>query len=535
MLSFSTFSSMLSSILCLSILVSGLFIVYLILLTTYRLTLHPLAKYPGPLLAKVTDWYSVYHAWKGDRHLEFYRCHEVYGPVVRFGPNSLSINSNTALKAIYGHKANVKKSQFYESFPPTKDTFNTHSSIDKASHARKRRVLSHAFSDGALRSMEKYILANVQNFTSALGRKPIGLLSEKSQETTQWSVPQNMADWSNYLTFDVMGDLCFGKAFEMLEHERNHHVIDLLGSAAHMHLILGTNPMIKKLGLNKVLFSKIYAQRMQYISFAKSQAAERTKIGTETDRKDFFYYLLNAKDPETGKGFTTPELWGESNLLIIAGSDTTSTALAAAFFYLVHNPEKLDKLAKEILATFKDVEEIHSSATLNGCAYLKAVIDEAMRLSPPVGGILPREVLAGGIDIDAMHIPEGVVVGTPHYALHHNPAYFPQPFEFTPERWIASSSSQVTKENVELAQSAFCPFSVGPRGCIGKGLAYVELMTGLARVVFLYEMRKVAGITVREGSPDGEQGRRRMGEYQLKDSFTSMKDGPYVQFRERSA
>jgi len=156
---------------------------------------------------------------------------------VRFGPNSLSINTNTALKTIYGHRANVKKSQFYSVFPPTKDTFNTHSSIDKASHARKRRVLSHAFSDNAVKSMEKYILGNVRAFCSALGTKPT-FLAEKGSNQGQWSVAQNMADWCNYLTFDVMGDLCFGKAFEMLEHHENRHVIDLIGSAAHMHLIV---------------------------------------------------------------------------------------------------------------------------------------------------------------------------------------------------------------------------------------------------------------------------------------------------------
>lgn len=291
--------------------------------------------------------------------------------------------------------------------------------------------------------------------------------------------------------------------------------------------------MIKTLGLNKVLFSKIYAQRMEYMAYSKAQAAERTKIGLDADRKDFFYYLLNARDPETGKGFTTPELWGESNLLIIAGSDTTSTALAGAFFYLVHNPSKLEKLAEEIRATFSDVEEIHSSPTLNSCSYLRAVIDESMRLSPPVGGILPREVLHGGLKIGDMEIPEGTVVGTPHYALHHNPDYYPEPFSFIPERWIAGSSPEVPKESVTAAQSAFCPFSVGPRGCIGKGVAYVELMTSLARVVYTYEMRAVKGMTVGEGNPDAEWGRQRRDEYQLKDSFTSMKDGPYVEFKER--
>ncbi|KAG9239855.1 cytochrome P450 [Calycina marina] len=530
MLNLSSYPGLFGNVAFFAVLASTSLSIYFILLALYRVTFHPLAKYPGPFLAKITDWYSVYHAWKGERHLEFYRCHEVYGPVFRFGPNGLSINSNTALKTIYGHKSNVKKSQFYSVFPPTKETFNTHSSIDKTSHARKRRVLSHAFSDSAIRTMERYILGNVRTFTKALGKKPLS--HSKSKADGEWSVAQNMANWCNYLTFDVMGDLCFGKAFEMLEKPENHHVIDLLGSAAHMHLILGTNPMIKSLGLNKVLFSKIYARRMEYMAFAKQQAGERTKIGTDTDRKDFFYYLLNAKDPETGKGFSTPELWGEANLLIIAGSDTTSTALAAAFFYLVRNLTQLKKLSNEIRATFSDVEEIQQSSTLNGCTYLRAVVDEAMRMSPPVGGILPREVLAGGIDIDGMHMPEGIIVGTPHYAIHHNPEYFPQPFDFIPERWIVDSEPQFDKNSVALAQSAFCPFSIGPRGCIGKGIAYIELMTSLARVLFLYDMRKVVGMTVGEGCPDGEEGRRRPEEYQLKDSFTSMKDGPYVEFRE---
>lgn len=289
--------------------------------------------------------------------------------------------------------------------------------------------------------------------------------------------------------------------------------------------------MIKTLGLNKVLFSKIYAQRMEYMAYSKSQAVERSKIGLDSDRKDFFYYLLNAKDPETGKGFSTPELWGESNLLIIAGSDTTSTALASAFFYLVHNPTALQKLGHEINSAFNDLEDIQAGPALSSCSYLRAVIEESMRLSPPVGGILPREVLAGGIEIDGLSLPEGTVVGTPHYAIHHNPAYYPSPFSFAPERWIPNSSLEVTKESVALAQSAFCPFSIGSRGCIGKSVAYNELLTSLARVVYMYDMRAAEGMTTGEGNLGLEWGRQRKGEYQLRDSFTSMKDGPYVQFR----
>lgn len=255
-------------------------------------------------------------------------------------------------------------------------------------------------------------------------------------------------------------------------------------------------------------------------------------MGLDTDRKDFFYYLLNAKDTETGgPGFNTQELWGESNLLIIAGSDTTSTALASSFFYLVNNPSKLEVLQKEVRAAFNDVEEIHTGFELNSCVYLRAVIDESMRLSPPVGGILPREVLSGGLTIDNHHFPAGVVVGTSHYTIHHNPDYYPDPYTFSPERWIPD---YVGKENVSTANSAFCPFSIGPRGCIGKGLAYSELTTALARVVFMYDFKLAEGTSVGDGKASNvEWGRQRIGEYQLKDCFTSMKEGPMVVFKAR--
>ena len=101
--------------------------------------------------------------------------------------------------------------------------------------------------------MEKYILGNVRSFCSALGSKP-AFTTTKSGEKGQWSVAQNMADWCNYLTFDVMGDLCFGKAFEMLENHTNRHVIDLIGSAAHMHLIVSLSdfpPLLTDVQLNE--------------------------------------------------------------------------------------------------------------------------------------------------------------------------------------------------------------------------------------------------------------------------------------------
>lgn len=383
---------------------------YGIALVVYRIYFHPLSSYPGPIAAKMTDLYSTYHAWKGDRHLEFWRCHEKYGSIVRFGPNSLSFNTSTALKEIYGYKANVRKGDFYLAFPATKDAVSTHSAIDKAAHARKRRVLSHAFSDTAIKSMEKYILSHILQLCSNLGEHgATSRYSDNAEKGGQWTEPKDMSLQADWMTFDIMGDLCFGKAFGMLERPDNRFATDLISNAAHRHLMCGTYLPLHKYHIDKILFRKIASMRERYMKFSKAQAAERMKMGSEVDRKDFFYYLLKAKDPETGASFGVSELWGESNLLIIAGSDTTSTALTAAVFYLVHNPRVLEKLTREVRHAFNDVEEIRSGPTLAKLQYVRACIDEAMRLSPSVGGILPRQILHGGMEVDGHKLPEGTV------------------------------------------------------------------------------------------------------------------------------
>ena len=238
----------------------GVTVSYVLAVVLYRLTLHPLAGYPGPFLAKFTELYLAYHAWKGDRHLEFWRCHDKYGEnnikfshfttrlisivtghVVRLGPSLLSFNTNTALKQIYGFKSNVRKADFYTAFPANKNTFNVHSAIDKHQHARKRRVISHAFADSSIKSMEKYVLGNVNvacDLIAEEARRAHDVLQPIPDEKSGWSVPRNMANWADWLTFDIMGDLVFGKAFGMLESPQNRFAVDLVSSAAHRHLIV---------------------------------------------------------------------------------------------------------------------------------------------------------------------------------------------------------------------------------------------------------------------------------------------------------
>jgi cytochrome P450 len=102
----------------------------------------------------------------------------------------------------------------------------------------------------------------------------------------------------------------------------------------------------------------------------------------------------------------------------------------------------------------QDIENLRPGASLNSCKYLRACIDEARRLSPSgPGGILPHAILSGGFEIDGHILQEGAEVAVGAYAIHHNEKYFPESFEYRPERWL------VEGPELDVAQKAFAPFS----------------------------------------------------------------------------
>lgn len=207
--------------------------------------------------------------------------------------------------------------------------------------------------------------------------------------------------------------------------------------------------------------------------------------------------------------------------------------MAALLFYLSQNRRAYAKVCAEVRGAFSSAEDIRTGPQLSSLTYLRACLDETMRISPPVGGVLWREVMEGGLDLDGEHVPAGYDVGVGIYCIHHNPAYYPQPFDYVPERWIASK--QNPQEAVDLARSAFTPFSKGPRNCIGKGLAYMELTLAMARVLWMFDFRAVDDCMRRKGmqEPSGVYRQHLLKEYRLKDQFTSWKDGPMLQFRAR--
>ena len=254
----------------------------------------------------------------------------------------------------------------------------------------------------------------------------------------------------------------------------------------------------------------------------RAEKSRSEKVSGVAERKDIFYWLTNGQGPDGSPGYSMPELVVEARTLVTAGSDTSAITLAAAFFYLCRNPEPLARLQRELRSTFDDFDEIRAGPKMNSCIYLRAVIDETLRITPPVPSSLPREVQAGGITIDNQYFPEGTILGTSAYCLHHSADHFPRPSTYRPERWIVDKETGVTADDVLAAKAAFVTFSLGSRGCVGKPMAYAEISMALARALWRFDIR------LKDSDKTGEG---RNGEFLLGDVFVGERDGPWVEFR----
>lgn len=211
------------------------------------------------------------------------------------------------------------------------------------------------------------------------------------------------------------------------------------------------------------------------------------------------------------------------------------TPVVAVFFYLSRYPECYKKLADEIRTTFAASDEIRTGEQLRRCDYLRACIHEALRLSTPNTATMwrrqsPNDRTKEPLVIDGHEIPPGTDIGVNMYSIHHNAAYFPDPFIFRPERWLDSSPKQLA-----MMQKAWAPFTLGAHSCPGKAVAYLEISLTLARTLWRFDFEPAPGESGRIGAgmPGRTDGREKECEYQLYDTFSAMHDGPVLMFRPR--
>ena len=151
------------------------------------------------------------------------------------------------------------------------------------------------------------------------------------------------------------------------------------------------------------------------------------------------------------------QLQAQASALTVAGSETTATALSGITYYLSRNKNVYQKLAHEVRDAFEDYEQIDGQST-NCLPYLKAIIDEGLRLYPPIPIGLPR--VSPGETVDDHYIPKGAVVFTSMWAATHSEENFHHALDFKPERWIDPDC-----QDRKLASQ---PFLLGTRACLGR-------------------------------------------------------------------
>ncbi|KIM99956.1 hypothetical protein OIDMADRAFT_104717 [Oidiodendron maius Zn] len=458
----------------------------------YRLTFDPLAKFPGPKLNAISPIPGIVALLKGRIAFENKLLHDKYGPVVRVSPTELHFNSVQAWEDVYGHRPghpNFHKDPVHVGSVEPVVGVTTLTMADDANHARQRRALAHSFSQKALLEQEDIIQGYVTQLITHMRR-----LSTNGESF-------NMVNWLNFTTFDIIGDLAFGEPFGCLDSGEFHFWVSLIFEAVKAGAIEQATRRLATAGstFQKFLLwcipREIRERRKNHLKFSTEKVMRRLQ-DEKTEHKDFIWYILKQREKYDLK---QGEIIVNSALFIVAGSETTANALSGILARLIYNKDKYEKLCKEIRAEFKKEEDIRHER-LSEMVYLNAVIEEGLRIHPPVPTGLLRTVPKGGDTVDGYWVPGGTAVSVGSWAASHNEKNFRDADKFIPERWIDPSY------NTDLKKAAR-PFSLGPRGCIGKHLSYLEMRIILARLLWNFDIVSVDGAP--NWNPENEMGKAR--------------------------
>ncbi|MCH6550056.1 MAG: cytochrome P450 [Proteobacteria bacterium] len=195
---------------------------------------------------------------------------------------------------------------------------------------------------------------------------------------------------------------------------------------------------------------------------------------------DFLSMYMSAED-KSGEKYSDDELLNEVMTLIIAGFETSSGILNWAWYLIARHPTVDAKLFKEARQQVPDADLVNSQSIAE-LKYLHQVLDETMRLYPPVW-LFSRHAIRDDTLAD-YDIPAGTDIYISPYILQHTEQYWPDPEKFDPDRFAAPE----TREKKDRRQAAHIPFSLGPRRCIGEYLAFLEMKVHLGLLLQQFQM-----------------------------------------------
>ncbi|XP_007944915.1 cytochrome P450 4Z1 [Orycteropus afer afer] len=259
-----------------------------------------------------------------------------------------------------------------------------------------------------------------------------------------------------------------------------------LGNLTYYRLynVLHYNDLIYKFSSQAHLFYKYREVTHQHIEKViqdrKDLYNNELKQGTTQKKRhqDFLDILLSAR-AENGKDFSEADLLAEVNMFLVAGYETTASAISWIFYCMAKYPEHQQRCREELRGILGDGDAI-TWEHLSQMSYTTMCIKECLRLYSPA--VFISRLLSEPITFpDGRSLPAGVTVLLNIWALHHNPAIWEDPQVFNPLRF--------SKENRYKRHTyAFIPFSAGSRNCIGQQFAMMECKIALALMLLHFEL-----------------------------------------------
>ncbi|KIP04788.1 hypothetical protein PHLGIDRAFT_75338 [Phlebiopsis gigantea 11061_1 CR5-6] len=479
-------------------------------------------RYPGPLLAKISNLWFANQVFHRRNIVAVHEMHEQYGTFVRITPNQVSIADPDALQAVYGYSSGAQKGDLYEGFVVFAQNPSMFATRMRDVHSRKRKYLSHVMSMKSIQELEPIILHHQQVLVQrwdALCAEAVkhkagvtGSCNWKARDGRVWF---NCMPWYHFEAFDIIGDLAFGLSLGMLESAEDAAPVVVSQKAAmdsyfdsekapvecttvpavktidesvYIGLLTGTLSFLRPCRPLLAYLPPFKASMKSRALLAKmAVSAVARRLASGESRPDFLTKLITATD-DNGHHLPAGELSAEASSFLVAGSDTTSNSLGAITYYLARTPAVQAKLQKELDAVLgspspNDEAVIATYDQIKNIAYLQDVINEGMRLHSTAGIGLPRIVPESGLTIAGMTFVGGTEVSCPTYTIHRlKSVWGPDADEFVPDRWSRGDRAELSKY--------FVPFSIGPRSvaCIGRHLAMMELTICIATVFHRFDL-----------------------------------------------
>ncbi|KAL2859238.1 cytochrome P450 [Aspergillus pseudodeflectus] len=407
--------------------------------------------------------------YNGDGPANYRKVHEKYGPIVRVGPNEVSVADPNMIPVIYGIGSKFTKTPFYDTMAPVyqgevMDSMFT--ARDPVYHKHLKSSVSQIFSMTNMKNFEVYTDECTQIFMDAM-------LVLEGQSL-------DFSNWLQWYAFDVISAITFQRRFGFMEQRRD--VDDMIGkidTGLQYVKIFGQLPFLIPI-MRRALLSKQF-QRLNLLPdtldrFMKITEEEIDRYDHSVDnrkagRKDFLAQLRE-KEERSGK-ISHRDMMNHLSNNLLAGSDTTAISLRAMIYYIVQTPRVYDKIQREI-----DEADQHGRLskfiTYEECLklpYLQATMKEAMRLHPGVGFPLERYVPPSGAEICGHRLPGGTNVSISAPVIHQIKDIYGEDADcFRPERWLEASP-----EALKAMDRYFLSFGHGARTCIGKNISIMEM------------------------------------------------------------